>query len=250
MRRISAFFINLMVLAAGSPLSGQDTLMIPMKIRAGIDLVGPGIYIDNRNNLTVEGFISYDRNEKMSYVIEGGYLNYKYSQYNYDYLATGIFFRAGTDFNLLKPAISNGKSWAGIGLRYGLSIYNSEYPHFQTENYWGTVTSSNPGKTSLGHILEVAPGVRTELFRNFSIGWTIRLNLLLSGGTGKDIKSVYIPGFGNGGKNVSAGINYYLVWSIPYKIRQVITKKEAPPEEEEEPTQMQPQNQPSEGLRP
>ncbi len=249
MRRISAYSISILILATGLPLFGQDTLMIPLKIRAGVDLAGPGIYIDNPNNLTVEGFVSYDRTEKMSFAFEAGYLKYKYSQYNYNYQANGIFLRPGVDFNLLKPAISGGKYWAGIGLRYGLSLYKVEYPSFETTNYWGTVTSSIPAKTSLGHFLEVAPGVRTELFRNFSIGWTIRLNLLISGGNGKDIKPVYIPGFGNGSKSVSAGVNYYIVWSIPYKIRQVITKKEIP-QEEEEPVQEPSQNQPSEGFTP
>jgi hypothetical protein len=90
--------------------------------------------------------------------------------------------------------------------------------------------------------------VRAELFKNFSIGWTIRLNLLISGGRGRDLKPVYIPGFGNGGKNVSAGINYYLVWSIRYKTQRVITKKEVQ-QEEEEPEQQPATNSP-EGVMP
>jgi hypothetical protein len=139
-----------------------------------------------KNNLSVEGYFSYDKSEKMAYIAEAGYLDYKYSQFNYNYASKGVFARFGVDFNLLKSETSKGKYWAGIGLRYGISLFNSETPSFQHENYWGTVTSSLPSKKSIGHFLEVAPGVKTEIFRNFSMGWTIRLNLLISGGEGKD----------------------------------------------------------------
>jgi hypothetical protein len=102
--------------------------------------------------------------------------------------------------------------------------------------------SSVPGKTSAGHFLEVAPGIRTELFKNFSMGWTIRLRLLISGGGGKDLRPIYFPGYGPGVNSVSAGINYYLVWSIPYKTKTVITKKPVPPEPEETPVTPQQQS--------
>jgi hypothetical protein len=233
MRRISAYFISLFLLFSIHGARAQDTVMFPLKIRAGFDIAGPGIYLTDKNNMNLEGHISFDRNEKMSYVLEGGYLDYKYSQYNYDYLCKGVFTRIGVDFNLLKPEIATGRYWAGIGLRYGLSIFSSETSSFYHENYWGTVSSSVPSKTSTGHFVEVAPGVRTELFRNFTIGWKVRLKLLISGGSGRDIKPIYFPGYGNGGKKTSAGISYYLMWNIPFKTIRVITKPEIPEEEEE-----------------
>jgi hypothetical protein len=167
----------------------------------------------------------------MAYVLEAGYLNYKYSQYNYDYTSKGVFARLGVDFNLLKPETSLGKYWAGIGLRYGMSLFNSETLSFQHENYWGTVTSSIPSKKAMGHFIEVAPGVKTEIFRNFSMGWTIRLNLLISGGGGRDLRPIYFPGYGNGGKRTAAGISYFITWNIPYKTKTVITKPEVVEEE-------------------
>jgi hypothetical protein len=230
MRRIFAYFISLLSFLSGGSLFAQDTVLFPLKIRVGFDLAGPGIYLSDKNNLNLEGYISYDRNEKMSYVLETGSLKYKYSQYNYDYMSKGVFTRLGVDFNLLKPEVSKGKYWAGIGLRYGLSVFSSETPLFQHENYWGTVTSSVPSKTSLGHFLEIAPGVKTELFKNFSMGWTIRLKLLISGGGGKDLRPIYFPGYGNGGNRTTAGISYYFTWNIPYKIKTVITKLEVPEE--------------------
>jgi len=233
MRRIFAYFISLLLFLSGQGLRAQDTVLFPLKIRAGFDIAGPGIYLTDKNNLNLEGYFSFDRNEKISYVVEGGYLDYKYSQYNYDYLTKGVFTRAGIDLNLLKPEVSAGKYYAGIGLRYGLSIFKSETSSFHHENYWGTVTSSIPSRTSTGHYIEIAPGVRTELLKNFTMGWTIRLKLLISGGGGRDLKPIYFPGYGNGGNRTSAGISYFLLWNIPFKTKTVITKPESTGESEE-----------------
>lgn len=234
MRRTYVFFISLLVFIYTGIIHAQDTIIFPLKIRAGLDISGPVIYFTDKDKLSFEGFLSLDRNEKMAYVLEGGYVNYKYSQYNYNYLTNGIFLRAGVDFNLLKPEMSSGKYWAGIGLRYGLSVFSSETPTFQTESYWGTYTSSVPRRSSVGHFIEVSPGVRTELFRNLSIGWSFRLRLLISGGGGKDLRPIYFPGYGNSGKTTNAGINYYIIWNIPYKTKRVITKPEVQEEETEE----------------
>jgi len=234
MRRISAYFISLLIFLPAGNLIAQDTVLFPLKLRAGIDIAGPGIYFSDRNNLSLEGYFSFDKSEKMAYVLEAGYLNYKFSQYNYDYTSKGVFARLGVDFNLLKPEISRGKYWAGIGLRYGISLFNSETPSFQHDNYWGTVTSSIPPKKAMGHFIEVAPGVKTEIFRNFSIGWTIRLKLLISGGGGRDLRPIYFPGYGNGGKRTAAGISYFITWNIPFKTKTVITKPEVVEEETEE----------------
>jgi len=234
MRRISAYFFSLILFIKACSLLAQDTVLFPLKFRAGIDISGPGIYLSDKNNLSVEGYISFDKSEKMALVLEAGYLNYIYSQYNYDYTSKGAFVRFGTDFNLLKPEVSVGKYWAGIGLRYGVSLFNSETPSFQYENYWGTVISSLPSKKAMGHFIEVAPGVKTEIFRNFSMGWTIRLKLLISGGGGKDLRPIYFPGYGNGGRRTTAGISYFLTWNIPYKTKTVITKPEAIEEEPDE----------------
>lgn len=234
MWRTYVFFINICVLSVSVSVRAQDTIDFPLKVRAGFDVSGPVIYFTDRNNMSLEGYISVDRNEKMAITVEGGYLKYNYSQYNYDFKSTGIFIRAGVDFNLLRPNISAGKYHAGLGLHYGLSLFSPETSSFRHENYWGNVTSAIPSKTSTGHFLEAAPGIRAELFRNFSIGWTIRLRLLLSGGGGKDLRPIYFPGFGFGDKTVNAGFNYYLTWSFPFKTKTVITRPPPPEEPEEE----------------
>jgi hypothetical protein len=232
MRRISAYFISLHFLALGmtATVSGQDTITVPLRIRAGVDIAGPLVYAVDNNIFATEAFVSVDLNETRSVYLSAGFLDYKYSQYNYEYLNSGAFIKTGIDFNFLKPEKAADKYWAGVGLHYGITRFTSEYPTISQDNYWGTTVSSIAPTTNWAHYLEVSPGVRTQIFRNISMGWNISMRLLLYSGTSKDLKPIYLPGFGKAGTIVGAGVNYYVIWSIPYKKIRVILKKEVPEE--------------------
>lgn len=236
MRKIYAYIISLIFTITCFPLitKGQDTIDFPLKIRLGIEAIGPVTYYTDKNILSTEVYLSADLNEKRSVMLAGGYLDYKYSQYNYEYFNKGYFVKAGVDFNLLKPLKSQGKYWAGIGFRYGISRYSSQVPSFSVENYWGTINSSLPLRTSWGHYLEAAPGIRTEIFKNLSLGCTINIRMLLYTGTGKELRPIYFPGYGLGGKKTNASVSYYLIWNIPFRKIRVIQQKEAPEETDEE----------------
>lgn len=208
----------------------QDSIDIPLKIRAGFDITGPVIRFTGKNILNTEGYISADINESTALYIGAGYSDYYYSQYNYDYVSNGLFFKAGIDLNILKPEISTGRYWAGVGIRYGISHFTSETPLFTHENYWGVTTSSIESDKGWGHYIELSPGFRAELFRNFSIGWSISLRKLIYPGSNKDIRPLFIPGYGEGGGSVSAGIGYFISWNIPFKKIRVAIKQEEPEE--------------------
>jgi hypothetical protein len=211
----------------------QDSVLIPLKIRAGVEIAGPVIYFTDKNNLGIEGYITGDINEKMAIFMGSGYADYKYSQYNYTYHNKGLFFKAGIDFNLLKPETTKGKYWAGVGLHYGLSTFTSEIPFYKHENYWGTVSSSIALQRSWGHYLEISPGFKAELIKNFTIGWSISLRKLIWDGTGKDLRPIFFPGYGVGGKPFSTALSYFISWNIPYKKIKVAIKQETPEEPSE-----------------
>ncbi len=227
------FVMNCCIPEAGAQNQPPDTVIIPLKIRAGVDIAGPAIYLYDKNNLNIEGYFSCDLNAKTGIFLGAGYSDYKYSQYNYDYLSNGYFIKTGVDFNILKPEKSMGKYWAGIGLRYGLSYFTSEIPSFEHESYWGTTTTTIAPESNLGHYLEVSPGFRAEVFNNFSLGWSLNLRKLLFSGTGKDLRPIYFPGYGSGDETISFGINYFLTWNIPFMKIKVSVKQEEPEETEE-----------------
>lgn len=236
MKKTFVYFISIFILS-WAQMEGQDNAEPPdsveilLKIRTGIEVAGPVMYFFDKDNLNIEGHLSADLNEKTSLFLGGGYSDYKYSQYNYSFLSSGIFFKAGADFNLMKPEKSAGKYWAGIGIHYGLSTYKAEVPSFMHENYWGSASSSIGQKSYIGHFIEASPGFRAEIFKYFTIGWSVSLRKLVSAGTGKDLRPVYLPGYGAGAKSFSTGINYFLIINIPYRK----IKVEIKPEPVEEP---------------
>lgn len=235
MRRTCAYFISILAitLSTFSQVKSQDTLYIPLKINAGLEVIGPVTYFIEKQILRIEGYVSVDLNEKWAAALNAGYLNYDFSQYNYTYLNKGFFIRAGADLNILKPKKSLGKYWGGLGLRYGLSHFEWEVPEFSQANYWGKSISSIPASKDWGHFIEVSPGMRAEIFNNLSMGWSINVRMLLYTSAGKDLKPIYFPGFGNAVKRFSTGFSYFIVWNIPHKKIRVITQKEEPEETDE-----------------
>ena len=251
MRRISEYFIKILVIIFSSLLQvkGQDTITFPLRIKAGMEVIVPAVYFAEKKIAGAEGYISADLNEKLSPVLGGGYVDYKYSQYNYTYTNKGIFIRVGVDLNLLNPKKSLGKYWGGIGLRYGISRFNSEIPLIRQANYWGESSTSVPAAKSWGHFLEASPGMRAEIFRNFSAGWSINLRMLLYSGSHKELRPIFIPGFGNSQKRFSSGFSYFIVWNIPYKKIRVVIKKPEPEEPEETDTTNKSENSGTQGAR-
>ncbi|HLN20057.1 MAG TPA: DUF6048 family protein [Bacteroidales bacterium] len=223
--RIYVFIFSLLV-SSFIRVNGQDTVYVPLKLRFGPEVSGIAVYLAEKKTMSLEGYASYDLSENRAVFLSAGYADYPYSQYNYEYKANGIFARTGLDFNLLKPPKSKGIYYAGIGLHYGISRFNSEVSSFTTENYWGPVTSALPDKSGWAHFFEVTPGVRAEIFKNFSIGWIINVRLMLSSGSEKDLRPLYIPGFGNGSKRLNTAISYYISWNIPYRTKRVIIQPE------------------------
>jgi hypothetical protein len=217
MKRISGFFISLFLFLSAAHLSGQDTLRYPLRIKTGFDLYGPGNSFFNKSISTFEGFISADIDTSRSVTVEAGWSEYTHSEYNYSYNSSGIFLKGGMDFNILRPSVSESRYYAGIGLRYGLSVYKHGFPDFLYDNYWGRATGSIDPTVRAAHFIEAVPGIRAELFKGISVGWALRVRMLLYAGTGKDVKPLYIPGYGNGLQRLSPGMNYYIIWSFRYR---------------------------------
>ncbi|HUX95862.1 MAG TPA: DUF6048 family protein [Bacteroidales bacterium] len=242
MWRISVYIISMMLVFSSLPLTGlsQDTIQFPLKFRLGFEVLGPAKYFNNKDLLNIEGSLSADLNEKLSAIIIAGHTDYSYPRYRdtaflmYDYRTKGFYFRAGFDINLLKPQKSQGKYAIGIGIRYGISHFNYEIPTITRENYWGSSVTSVPPADEWAHYIEITPGVRAEVFKNISMGWTVSLRKLVDAGTGRHLKPVYLPGYGNGSRSFSPSFNYFIIWSIPFKNKRIIIQPE--PEEEEDDT--------------
>ena len=100
---------------------------------------------------------------------------------------------------------------------------------------WSPRRGTVPGASPTDARNELTPGVRTEIFPGVTIGWNISMRMLISAGAGKDLKPVWMPGYGPGTRGITTGAEYYISISIPYKkIKVVIKPKQEQSEGEEE----------------
>ncbi|MFZ2286487.1 MAG: DUF6048 family protein [Bacteroidales bacterium] len=232
-RRTCICFISLFLLAGGRAVS-QDTVTVPLHIRAGFDLSGPVMQMIGTDLVSYGIAASVDINSTLS--VTGGvrYSDFSSTGYSFDFMSRGISVTAGPDYNFIKANASGGKYYAGIGLRYGLSFYSEEASVIRYNNEWGAGETSLPRSRHTGHFLEITPGVRTQLFPGVTIGWNLYMKLLISAGAGKDLKPVHMPGYGAGTKGMATGAEYYISISIPYRKIKVYIKPKAQQSEEEE----------------
>jgi hypothetical protein len=232
-KRTCIFFISIFLLISVRMVS-QDTVTVPLHVRAGFDLSGPVMKLVNNELLSYGVLASADLNANFAVSAGLRYTSFTSSVYSYDFNSHGISFVAGADYNFMKPKAAHGMYYAGIGLRYGVSIYSEEASNIKYSNPWGTGETSLPLSHHAGHFIEITPGVRTELFKGVTIGWNLYMRLLISAGAGHDLKPVWMPGYGDATSGMTTGAEYYISISIPYrKIRVIVRPKPVETEEEE-----------------
>jgi len=217
----------------GGRAASQDTLTIPLHFRAGFDVSGPVLHLLNKDINSYGVLASMDLNQAISLNAGLRYTTFLSDEYNYNFKSRGTSIVVGADYNFMKPKTAQGKYYAGIGLRYGLSLYSQEASGIKYTNKWGEGVSSIPLSHHAGHFLEITPGVRTELFNGVTIGWNVYMRLLISAGAGKDLKPIHMPGFGDASSRMRTGAEYYISFSIPYKKIKVIIKPKREEEDEE-----------------
>ncbi len=225
-------FISLFLLM-GSRAVSQDTVTFPLHFRAGFDISGPVLHLLNDDLISYGVLASLDLNQAISLNAGLRYTTFSAVEYNYNFSSQGTSLVIGADYNFMKPKTAQGKYYAGIGLRYGLSFYGQEASGIKYTNKWGEGESSIPLSHHTGHYLEITPGVRAELFRGVTIGWNVFMRLLISSGAGKDINPMWMPGFGDTSSRMATGAEYYISFSFPYKKIKVIIKPKREEEEEE-----------------
>ncbi|MBN2742736.1 MAG: hypothetical protein JXR39_02475 [Marinilabiliaceae bacterium] len=232
-------FINLLLALPLVPTMGQQSDSIPgrraQSIAVGIDLA-PFIirtYDDSRTGLCVSG--RYGLRDKIFGVAELGYENVDFSNnqtvtknetdltaYQYAHTSNGSFLRAGLDFNFFKPYDEPyNKDFVGVGFRYGYAYQEQQSPAFIIGNgYWNDYSGGGGSSSVNSHWIEVVFALRTELFRNFYAGWSMRGKMLVHSGHTGVMEPYAIPGYGKNNGNLTVGFTYSLEYQIPFGKRQ------------------------------
>lgn len=114
------------------------------------------------------------------------------------------FFKIGASYNVFYN--SNPGYQLKFGLRYGITRFNYRYEGITIdEGYWNQPAyTSISDQTSTAGYLEVVAAVKVKIYRNFSMGWTLKLHTILHETPNQYGEPMIIPGYGNR-KNLFTG---------------------------------------------
>lgn len=127
------------------------------------------------------------------------------------------FFRAGFNYNIFykKPHLPG---YFTAGLRYGFSSfdYDVQAPDLVDPN-WGHVhiPIDYQGVKTKASWLELVIGLKTNVYKNFYMGFTVRYRSRISMTKNEYSEPYYIPGYGRGKPN-NYGITYNIVYKLPF----------------------------------
>ena len=200
---------------------------------AHADIASPlmGLAVD-KSIVTAEAAVDVNLSNRFFPTLEMGYGAVSTQMTNGStYSATAPFARLGMNFNLLKTKDKEGNmkphcNYAYLGLRYGISLVDYQLANVPiTSGYWGEnqLLSWN-GKNAYAGWGEVVAGVRVDMAKGFTMGWSIRMKLFLH--TSLDEKQTlwYVPGYGNSSGNTFT-LNYTLGYTYYTKAERSKFKK-------------------------
>lgn len=185
-------------------------------LTVGIDVSRFFLPIWNPISGAYEVSLSSDILKNFSIIGEMGALKTNFDEETYHYESKGTYFRLGFQYNLLKRK-PNENNTLYVGLLYGLSLYEHKADQISiNDGYWGSGSGSLPTKKLTGNWAELKTGIRVEVFRNWYIGWSVRVRLYLFGQEDPVMSPYLIPGYGKGAKKMTLGMSYSVFFRIPY----------------------------------
>ena len=149
---------------------------------------------------------------------EAGFENTKFSKREFDYETNGTFIKAGLDYNLFSVEEADNNDNVLIGLRYGYAWQEHTSDRFTIiDDYWGSYEGSLGTSNVNSHWMEIVFGLRSEVLKNFYMGWTIRLRQLFVADHTGTLEPYTIPGFGKFDNKTNLGFTYTLEYQIPIR---------------------------------
>lgn len=202
----------------------QDTTKVvyPQRygLRVGVDLhrLSKSFYDDDYKGLEIVG--DYRLSRKFYVAGELGNENNTVDDDRFNFTTKGTYFKVGFDYNAYENWLDM-ENMLYAGMRVGVSSFSQTLNHYtiyEPTNYYGenTINSGEKFNGLNASWIEVIGGVKAELFSNLYLGFSVRLNYLISEKEPNNFANLYIPGFNRTyeGK-FGAGFNYTLSYFIP-----------------------------------
>lgn len=208
-----------------------DTIPLYNGTYVGVDLYGIGSKVLGGDFLSSEISVGVNLKNRFIPTIEfgmGGTDTWNETGIHYK-SKMAPFFRIGIDYNTMtKKKEKNGYLYAG--LRYAFSSFkydvstlpvhdpiwgdNINNPSLEDDYWGGSVPFDHLGMKASVQWIEIVLGVKVRIYKNFNMGWSVRMKYKTSASTGEFGNPWYVPGYGKFKSN-NMGITYSLIYKLP-----------------------------------
>lgn len=243
MKHTSKFTFSIVLILLSFLVNAQQKKIdsIPTKIerfgiRVGADLFKLTRSFYDKNYKGIEFVGDYRLTKNYYLAAELGNENKTTEDDRLNSTAKGTYIKAGFDYNSYENWLDM-RNMVFIGLRYGASTFSQQlnsYKLYNTSTYFPeapTVISGDKFNGLSAQWFEVVFGMKAEVLKNIYVGFSVRMNKMLSNTKPENFDNLYIPGFNrtyNG--DFGVGFNYTVSYFLPlYKTKsspkKVIKKK-------------------------
>lgn len=185
------------------------------------DIAAPVIGAITHKAVDLEFQVDVNLYRRIFPIFEAGFTSVNHRSDNMaSYGTASPFFRVGLNYGLLKPFKDNGnprdvRCYPFAGLRYAFSPMNYKIDGMVVNDpYWGneqTVAFSKP--LVYTGWLEVVAGVRVDLYKGLTMGWSVRLKTLMHTTAPDKSHLWYVPGFGRS-SDAAFSLNYTIGYTF------------------------------------
>lgn len=216
------FSLFIVLLSIVGNAQAKDTTKIAQRygLRVGVDLhrLSKSFYDKDYQGIEIVG--DYRVSKKLYIAGELGNEDKTVDDDRFNFTTKGTYFKVGFDYNAYENWLDM-ENMIYAGMRYGVSSFSqtlNTYTIYDPTNYYGenTIVSGEKFNGLTASWLEVVGGVKAKILNNFYLGFSVRLNYLVSNKKPDNFDNLYIPGFNRtyDGK-FGAGFNYTLSYMIP-----------------------------------
>lgn len=213
-----------------------DTI-VPVKmnrygLRVGVDLfkLTRAFYDKNYKGLELVG--DYRLTKKYYLAAELGNENKTTDDTRLNFTTKGSYLKVGFDYNTYENWLDM-ENIISVGLRYGASTFSQElnsYKIYNSSPYFGETPVIIPTDGKFNGLtaswMEVVAGVKAKVINNIYVGFSLRLNVLITNNRPTNFDNLYIPGFNRTyDGSFGVGFNYTVSYFIPIYKKKVIVKE-------------------------
>lgn len=190
-------------------------------VRVGVDLYKLTRALYDKDYKGIELVGDYRLTKKYFLAAELGNENKTTDDDRVNFTTKGSYIKAGFDYNAYENWLDM-ENIISIGMRYGFSTFNQQLNSYRIYNanpYFGEVPVIPSGKKFDGlsaSWIEVVAGVKAKVFDNVFVGFSLRLNRLITNKEPENFSNLYIPGFNRTyDGDFGVGFNYTITYFVP-----------------------------------